>query len=200
MTRWLQCPAALIVPLLALVLFLRSESHGPSETAPPAPQGGERLLLRRTPSTSEEGSNVESTALPRRLAAEQKSVGSGASETVQSNSPRPTQPLPGTQLDPASYSIDPARRSEPPAGRPSSLPPDAASRERASSVPPKRTPTRRTFVKHRVVDGDDLRNLARRYLKDANRALEIFHANRDVLEQPDLLPLGVELQIPVALP
>ena len=54
--------------------------------------------------------------------------------------------------------------------------------------------------RRRVVDGDDLRNLAQRYLNDANRALEIFHANRDVLEQPDLLPLGVELQIPIAFP
>jgi nucleoid-associated protein YgaU len=49
---------------------------------------------------------------------------------------------------------------------------------------------------HKIVDGDTLGNLAARYLGSANRANEIFEANRDVLSDPELLTIGVELHIP----
>lgn len=49
---------------------------------------------------------------------------------------------------------------------------------------------------HRIVDGDTLRDLAARYLGDESRYLEIYEANRDLLRQPDLLPLGSKLRIP----
>jgi nucleoid-associated protein YgaU len=49
---------------------------------------------------------------------------------------------------------------------------------------------------HRIVDGDSLAMLAERYLGSAARAREIFDANRDVLPDPELLPIGAELKIP----
>lgn len=49
---------------------------------------------------------------------------------------------------------------------------------------------------HRVVDGDTLENLADRYLGSADRAGEIFQANRRELDSPDVLPIGAELVIP----
>jgi nucleoid-associated protein YgaU len=49
---------------------------------------------------------------------------------------------------------------------------------------------------HKIVDGDTLEALAARYLGSAARAMEIFQANRDVLADPELLPIGVELKIP----
>lgn len=49
---------------------------------------------------------------------------------------------------------------------------------------------------HKIVDGDTLRALAQRYLGSAERSLEIYEANRDVLPSPELLPIGVELRIP----
>ncbi|MGD0382099.1 MAG: tail protein X, partial [Thermoguttaceae bacterium] len=49
---------------------------------------------------------------------------------------------------------------------------------------------------HKIVDGDTLGDLAARYLGSAARAVEIFAANRDVLADPELLPIGVELKIP----
>lgn len=49
---------------------------------------------------------------------------------------------------------------------------------------------------HVVIDGDTLVRLADRYLDDANRASEIYRLNRDVLSNPELLPIGVELRIP----
>lgn len=50
--------------------------------------------------------------------------------------------------------------------------------------------------KHRVRDGDTLRSIARRYLGDEARYLEVFAANRHLLAHPELLPLGAELTIP----
>jgi nucleoid-associated protein YgaU len=51
---------------------------------------------------------------------------------------------------------------------------------------------------HKVVDGDSLALLAQRYLGSASRAMEIYEANRNVLPQPEILPIGAELKIPRA--
>jgi nucleoid-associated protein YgaU len=50
--------------------------------------------------------------------------------------------------------------------------------------------------RHRIRDGDTLESLALRYLDDEARAHEIFEANRGLLSDPMLLPIGVELTIP----
>jgi nucleoid-associated protein YgaU len=50
--------------------------------------------------------------------------------------------------------------------------------------------------RHRIVDGDTLPKLAVAYLGDRDRYLDIFEANRDVLSDPRLLPIGAELAIP----
>jgi hypothetical protein len=50
--------------------------------------------------------------------------------------------------------------------------------------------------KHIIVDGDSLARLAERYLQDAQRGHEIFELNRELLSNPDLLPIGAELTIP----
>jgi nucleoid-associated protein YgaU len=49
---------------------------------------------------------------------------------------------------------------------------------------------------HKIGDGDTLSGLAARYLGRADRYLEIYNANRDVLRSPDLLPIGKVLKIP----
>lgn len=49
---------------------------------------------------------------------------------------------------------------------------------------------------HVVVDGDSLAKLADRYLDDPALDDEIFRLNRDVLTDPEMLPIGVELRIP----
>jgi nucleoid-associated protein YgaU len=49
---------------------------------------------------------------------------------------------------------------------------------------------------HTVVDGDTLAQLAQRYLGSASRAGELYAYNRDVLSDPELLPIGAELRIP----
>jgi len=55
---------------------------------------------------------------------------------------------------------------------------------------------REPMFKHRIVDGDTLSKLASQYLGRADRYLEIYELNRDVLSTPDLLPIGAELKIP----
>jgi nucleoid-associated protein YgaU len=49
---------------------------------------------------------------------------------------------------------------------------------------------------HKIIDGDTLAALAQRYLGSTARAGEIFEANRAVLSDPELLPIGAELKIP----
>jgi nucleoid-associated protein YgaU len=51
---------------------------------------------------------------------------------------------------------------------------------------------------HVVHNGDTLERLAKSYLGNEGRALEIFDRNRDVLTNPHLLPIGAELRIPGA--
>ncbi|MEX0793376.1 MAG: LysM domain-containing protein [Pirellulaceae bacterium] len=73
--------------------------------------------------------------------------------------------------------------------------------ESSRSVPP------RTFApqvesrrqsNHRIVDGDSLESLAQRYLGDPGLAGALFRANRDVLSDPELLPIGKQITIPRA--
>ncbi|MGW8256090.1 MAG: LysM peptidoglycan-binding domain-containing protein [Thermoguttaceae bacterium] len=49
---------------------------------------------------------------------------------------------------------------------------------------------------HQIVDGDTLPDLAAKYLGSADRAAEIFQANRDTLSNPNILPIGAQLKIP----
>jgi nucleoid-associated protein YgaU len=53
---------------------------------------------------------------------------------------------------------------------------------------------------HRIADGDTLVKLAERYLGRADRSMELFAYNRDVLRTPDVLPIGADLRIPPMIP
>lgn len=69
---------------------------------------------------------------------------------------------------------------------------DAAEDRLALGPEPPEVPQRT----HIIRDGDTLTYLAEKYLGSAERYLEIYAANRDLLRSPDLLPIGVELKIP----
>lgn len=63
-------------------------------------------------------------------------------------------------------------------------------------APIDRQPVKATYTKHVVTDGDTLASLAKRYLGEASRAGELFELNRDRLEHPDVLPIGMLLLTP----
>jgi nucleoid-associated protein YgaU len=50
--------------------------------------------------------------------------------------------------------------------------------------------------RHRIAEGDTLARLAEQYLGSRDRYLELFQANADVLFDPRLIPIGVEIVIP----
>lgn len=52
------------------------------------------------------------------------------------------------------------------------------------------------FGVHTVAAGDTLSKLAKAYLGDAGRYLEIFNANKDTLSNPDMIKVGQRLNIP----
>lgn len=47
-----------------------------------------------------------------------------------------------------------------------------------------------------VKSGDSLSKLAKQYLGDAKRYMEIFNVNKDVLTNPDLIKIGQRLKLP----
>jgi len=50
--------------------------------------------------------------------------------------------------------------------------------------------------RHKITNGDSLPGLAQRYLGSADRFLEIFQFNREILSHPDVLPIDLEIRIP----
>ena len=52
---------------------------------------------------------------------------------------------------------------------------------------------------HKMIDGDTLPKLSQQYYGRTDRYMEIFDFNRDVLQSPDVLPIGAELRIPSGL-
>jgi nucleoid-associated protein YgaU len=70
----------------------------------------------------------------------------------------------------------------------------AAARHRTASDNP--APRSDDPRRHQIEEGDTLSELAREYLGDPERQLEIYEANREVLFHPRLLPIGIEIVIP----
>lgn len=72
----------------------------------------------------------------------------------------------------------------------------AGSESPAKAAPPSPGATPGPWRTHRIADGDALPGLAAHYLGDATRWPELWEANRRVLSDPEVLPLGLELKIP----
>jgi nucleoid-associated protein YgaU len=63
----------------------------------------------------------------------------------------------------------------------------------SSTAPPQKAAEPRTY---KVVAGDTLSKIAKRHYGDANQWRRIFEANRDSIENPDLILVGQVLRIP----
>jgi nucleoid-associated protein YgaU len=59
-----------------------------------------------------------------------------------------------------------------------------------------RTETQDYYHIHKVESGDTLGKIAKEYLGEAGKYMEIFNANKDQLSNPDLIHVGQELKIP----
>ena len=49
---------------------------------------------------------------------------------------------------------------------------------------------------YEVVSGDTLGGIAKKYYGNAGAYMKIFEANRDILDNPNLIKVGQKLQIP----
>ena len=70
----------------------------------------------------------------------------------------------------------------------------------APSPPRAPTPALAAGPVYKVQSGDNLTRIAERVLKDGSRAMAIYELNKDRLKNPDSLPVGVVLRLPVQVP
>lgn len=82
--------------------------------------------------------------------------------------------------------------------RPPQVPPEVAVKPTTptEAIPREDKPAEPALRQHVIVNGDTLQRIARRYLGDASRAGEVLDWNRNVLNDPTVLPLGRTLKIP----
>ena len=52
------------------------------------------------------------------------------------------------------------------------------------------------FGVYTIVSGDTLSKIAKTYLGEASRYMEIFNLNKDKLSNPDMIKVGQQLSIP----
>jgi len=161
-----------------LAALFRDDSH---VSAPQRPVTGERLVLRRQLVLPSDSQEVVVAPNPRIA---------GSHEF----SPRPLDDRSPTIL----HAMEP---SEPPPALAEEYP--GAAEQSGGGPRVDKTATRRPDGKvrtassiHKIVDGDTLRLLAERYLGSAERYLDIYEANRELLPSPQVLPIGAKLTIP----
>ena len=171
--RLLTAATVMLVGLGFALVFRRSSA----ETDLPIALGGDPLVLRKQPNTRSLASPVATPSIPpQRTLSTSPLESRRASPTVitPSDQPAPPPELPKS-FPGGSQAFSPRWGTSM-----SEMLPEAA------SAPPV----------HKVIDGDTLALLAERYLGSASRAMEIYEANRNVLENPALLRIGLELKIP----
>lgn len=72
----------------------------------------------------------------------------------------------------------------------------AAPATKPTSTPGITTANEPTLRVHEVASGDTLSALAKKYYGNASDYMKIFNANRDQLDNPDLIKVGQRLKIP----
>jgi nucleoid-associated protein YgaU len=129
------------------------------------------------------------------IASKQPLAGSVAAAPL----PRPRPVAPQEPRQPSQTVVTPTAEPAPPPEFPKSYPGgnQAASTRWGPSMAAMLPEMASSSPRHKIVDGDTLPALAKRYLGSASRAMEIYQANRNVLaEGPDILPVDRVLQIP----
>jgi nucleoid-associated protein YgaU len=157
------------IVLGGLLLAMLFRQHGPATDAT-QPSADEHLVLHRQPEASQPV--VTAPAPAEKGATVLKPIGQKPAEGLTPPPDLPKSYAAGSQQGTSRWGISMGQ-----------VLPDTA-----RSAPP--------ALKHKIVDGDSLSSLAERYLGSADRATEIFEANREKLSDPRILPIGLELRIP----
>jgi nucleoid-associated protein YgaU len=163
--------AAVLVVGAALALEFRKTAADPSASAPAAP--------RQAPAAGDSAGSDIATSQPA-APTEQKTAFDGGIQPGVDRTAAPTGS--SAAFGPITAGGPQPTVASPSAGLPRSDMP------MVDLNPPERT--------HKIVDGDTLPGLAQRYLGRADRYQELFECNRDVLKNPEILPIGAELRIP----
>jgi nucleoid-associated protein YgaU len=185
--------AALLISLIAAATFRRDSSvEGGAAATEPAPQFVEPVTRRLT---ADSASRPPRSHTPFHLAPQPDHVflpppaATGAGTRELAGLPLSYQQT----LSPVGALLRPLEGGET-GDVPSDVAPDAP--ELFPATGPTAVPVGPRL--HRIVDGDTLSKLAAEYLGGSERYLEIFALNRDILNNPDLLPIGKTLRIPSA--
>lgn len=79
--------------------------------------------------------------------------------------------------------------------RESGGPPPTSGEPADSAPPPTTAPPRSVAITHVIADGDTLEALAEKHLGSRLRWTEIYNANPEILDDPEVLPVGVTIVI-----
>ncbi|MFM7206173.1 MAG: LysM peptidoglycan-binding domain-containing protein [Planctomycetaceae bacterium] len=77
-----------------------------------------------------------------------------------------------------------------------SAPPPAAAWTMPAAAPPPAAVAGDAPSTYAVRDGDDLASIAARFYGNPSAAVAVWDANRDIIGNPDLLPIGAEIRLP----
>jgi nucleoid-associated protein YgaU len=66
----------------------------------------------------------------------------------------------------------------------------------SQSRAPDAQPTSQRNQTHVIAEGETLFSIAEKHYGDGSRFIDIYQANRDVLKNPDKLPVGATLRLP----
>lgn len=187
MVNPLRFPIVFMLVMAAMLGFVHLSHRKLQHDAPPQPVlAVGNVNLRKQSAEAIEPSMVRSTLETHVIGSRREIPVSTATATATTSTVTP----PKFTLTPRDPGVEPVKD----VTQQQKLEPVVAERPQRRHVVLKRRPT--VQRRHRIVDGDTLDRLAEKYLGDAERAQEIYEANRGLLVDPSLLPIGEKLIIP----
>jgi len=190
--RKISVAVGIMVAGTVIAMFFRKPANSPST---PLPRPQTTTVATSTPTSDKPSATVSSHLLSRVEPLERSWTDSPRDGDTGRTAPEPDHGRLEDDRSAAMAKVGPTNATSP-AGwnsAPTDLARSSAGRGLSSS------PDARLSVKpriHKVRDGDTLSYIAEKYLGRSDRYLDVFEFNRDVLSDPDVLPIGAELKIP----
>lgn len=181
------------------------ETLAPQSAFPPRNNGAtERIAQRDFPpsgaAVTPSPTTPANTSMPPALIESEAKPAIDANGPASSDSPQSSSVTPSAEEAASKAVVDPSADAQAqPITESTPMPAVAATppaTPRPAPSPPAANTTEKPGRRHAIRDGDTLERIAERYLGNQQYADAIFNANRDVLQQRDLLPIGAEIVIP----